>query len=131
MTVCPTSFKLFNWIAKYECLVEVYQLSQVARGKKCPWWCDKRHVNKLCLGRPPTDMWLVGDLHHSSTTGAQVWTFMWYYSPSLQAVLCGFPRNQEVLKTFLGFFLLTLFWANSMQQHFASLLSIKRFFANF
>ena len=24
------------------------------------------------------------------------------YSPSLQAVLCGFPRNQEVLKTFLG-----------------------------
>ena len=31
-----------------------------------------------------------------------VLTFMWYYSPSLQAVLCGFPRNQTVLKTCLG-----------------------------
>ena len=49
------------------------------------WWCDKRHVNKICLGRPPTEMWLVGDLHHSSTFGAQVKTFVWCYSPPLHS----------------------------------------------
>ena len=100
MIVCPICFKLFYMIFNISILDEVYRLSKVTKGQQSPLVVWQTSRSKLCFCIPSTDRWLVRDLHHPNTSGAQVLTSVWYYSPPLQAVFCGFPRNPDFLQTF-------------------------------